>query len=350
MTPSLAATIAARFPLVARKRPPAKPLDARVDRLVRLAETAHRECDPDKASMVFNGAALVASDCGDPTLPAPGASATQTSTSTEPRSTATRPASLSNQSSTSLACAFVKATAMARTAYHPPVHGHRWRHSRSSWTTWRYILDNFPLIPNNETRSSAGCATYCSPTEPAPSPLPGGGTTLSTHVRRYDGNRTDPPWWTTGRGRRPSTAERRAASNGSLTATKIETPWEQAVHALLMTWLEMGVGSTSVDHADLIDRVSAIPRTPGLALFRVCLGLTALDLAAGLPTDTVDSLIKRLVADAIHDQDANAACDLTDHPAATSENQGGAAPFSGGERFRPGPPASFSGRSAFRSA
>jgi hypothetical protein len=68
MPPPLASAIAVRFPLVARKRPPAKPLDARVNRLIRLAETAHRERDSEQASMVFNGAALVASDCGDSVL------------------------------------------------------------------------------------------------------------------------------------------------------------------------------------------------------------------------------------------------------------------------------------------
>lgn len=68
MPPSITPSIATRFPLVARRRPPAKPLDARVTRLAGLAETAHREHDPEKASMVFNGAALVASDCADAEL------------------------------------------------------------------------------------------------------------------------------------------------------------------------------------------------------------------------------------------------------------------------------------------
>ncbi|MFI0791594.1 hypothetical protein ACH4OY_02660 [Micromonospora rubida] len=142
------------------------------------------------------------------------------------------------------------------------------------------------------------------------------------HVRRYDG--IGP---TLLDGRQVAVIAHLLQDEGPsaaalLTATKIETPWEQAVHGLLMTWLELSVGSAPVDHAGLIDRVSAVPRTPGLAVFRVRLGLTALDLAVSLPTDVVDSLTKRLVADAIHNEDANAARDLINHPAVISENQG----------------------------
>jgi hypothetical protein len=106
-----------------------------------------------------------------------------------------------------------------------------------------------------------------------------------------------------------------------LATTKIETPWEQSVHRLLNTWRELAVGAVAVDHADLIDRVSAVPRTPGLAVFRVRLGLAALDLSVGLPTDVVDGLIKQLVADAIQDEDANAARDLINHSAVAAEHQ-----------------------------
>ncbi|WP_307937188.1 hypothetical protein [Salinispora arenicola] len=91
-----------------------------------------------------------------------------------------------------------------------------------------------------------------------------------------------------------------------LAATKIEPPWEQAVHGLLKTWQELAVGTVAVDHAELIDRVSAVPRAPGLAVFRVRLGLTAVDLSVGLPIDVVDSLTQQLVADVIHDEDVRA--------------------------------------------
>jgi hypothetical protein len=62
-TPQLV-LMAARFPLMPRSRPPARPLDTRVARLTGLARTAHHENDPTKASTAFNGAALLASDCG----------------------------------------------------------------------------------------------------------------------------------------------------------------------------------------------------------------------------------------------------------------------------------------------
>ncbi|MFF0659233.1 hypothetical protein [Micromonospora tulbaghiae] len=57
-----------RFPLVARPRPIAKALTARVDDLCALAERAERENDLAAASAVYNQAALIASDCGQPNL------------------------------------------------------------------------------------------------------------------------------------------------------------------------------------------------------------------------------------------------------------------------------------------
>ena len=57
-----------RFPLVARPRPIAGPLAARVHDLCALAERAARESDRAAASAVYNQAALLASDCGQPDL------------------------------------------------------------------------------------------------------------------------------------------------------------------------------------------------------------------------------------------------------------------------------------------
>ncbi|MFG1954275.1 hypothetical protein [Micromonospora sp. NPDC048830] len=322
MTPSLAATIAARFPLVARKRPPAKPLDARIDRLVRLAETAHRECDPDKASMVFNGAALIASDCGDPNLA---------------RAWCRRHASLYlNQAPLN--------GYTARFALEPVVNLARLRIREGDGD------GAYRLLTHLYTAIVGGSPALLEDLEIHPRQLPADpeelhqiiswlhGTLLSdgiraltlagrwddvvTHVRRYDG--IGP---TLLDGRQVAVVTHLLQDEGPsaavlLTATKIETPWEQAVHGLLMTWLELAAGRIPVDHADLIDRVSAIPRNTGLTVFRVRIGLTALDLAVSLPTDVVDSLTKQLVADAIHDEDANAARDLINHPAVTSERQG----------------------------
>ncbi|MFI7218407.1 hypothetical protein [Micromonospora maritima] len=322
MTPSLAATIAARFPLVARKRPPAKPLDARVDRLVRLAETAHRESDPDKASMVFNGAALVASDCGDPHLAR---------------------AWCRRHTSCYLSQAPLNGYA-ARFALEPVVNLARLRIREGDGDgAYRLLTHLYAAIVG-------GTPVLLDDLEIHPRQLPADpeelkqiiswlrGTLLSdgtraltlagrwddavTHVRRYDG--IGP---TLLDGRQVAIVAHLLQDEGPsaaalLAATKIEAPWEQAVYGLLKTWQELAVGTVAVDHADLIDRVSAVPRTPGLAVFRVRLGLTALDLSVGLPIDVVDNLTKQLVADAIHDEDANAARDLINHPALTAGNQG----------------------------
>ncbi|MDG4787675.1 hypothetical protein O7626_17310 [Micromonospora sp. WMMD1102] len=322
MNPSLAATIAARFPLVARKRPPAKPLDARVDRLVRLAETADRESDPDKASMAFNGAALVASDCGDPNLA---------------RAWCRRHASLY------LSQAPLNGYT-ARFALEPVVNLARLR-----------IRDGdgdgaYRLLAHLNTAIVGGTPALLDGLEIHPRQLPADpeelsqitswlrGTLLSdgtraltlagrwddavTNVRRYDG--IGP---TLLDGRQVAIVAHLLQDEGPsaaalLATTKIETPWEQAVHGLLKTWQELAVGTVAVDHADLIDRVSAVPRAPGLAVFRARLGLTALDLSVGLPIDVVDNLTKQLVADAIHDEDANAARDLINHWAVAAENRG----------------------------
>ncbi|MEU4832334.1 hypothetical protein [Streptosporangium sp. NPDC023615] len=60
--------IARRFPLVARARPACTQLDVRIGELCALAEAARRDGDPTKASVVFNQAALLASDVDLPDL------------------------------------------------------------------------------------------------------------------------------------------------------------------------------------------------------------------------------------------------------------------------------------------
>lgn len=68
MTVEPDSTLLRRFPLVARPRPIAGPLAVRVDDLCALAERAAREDDRAAASAVYNQAALLASDCGQPDL------------------------------------------------------------------------------------------------------------------------------------------------------------------------------------------------------------------------------------------------------------------------------------------
>lgn len=57
---------ARRFPLIARPRPTCSPLHERVHALTELAGTAAKQSDSSMASTVYNQAALIASDVGDP--------------------------------------------------------------------------------------------------------------------------------------------------------------------------------------------------------------------------------------------------------------------------------------------
>ncbi|MFI6163926.1 hypothetical protein ACIA59_28745 [Micromonospora haikouensis] len=56
------------FPLVPRPRPVARALTSRIDDLCALADRAEQENDLAAASAVYNQAALIASDCGQPEL------------------------------------------------------------------------------------------------------------------------------------------------------------------------------------------------------------------------------------------------------------------------------------------
>ncbi|MFJ9889503.1 hypothetical protein ACIQRW_27115 [Streptomyces sp. NPDC091287] len=58
-------TLARRFPLVARPRPSCLPLPQRIQALSLLADSAAAQGDLNKASTVYNQAALIASDIGD---------------------------------------------------------------------------------------------------------------------------------------------------------------------------------------------------------------------------------------------------------------------------------------------
>lgn len=60
--------IAERFPLVTRPRPACPPLSERVKEISTLAETAHQEGGLSQAATAMNKSALIASDCGLPSL------------------------------------------------------------------------------------------------------------------------------------------------------------------------------------------------------------------------------------------------------------------------------------------
>ncbi|MEU5931051.1 hypothetical protein [Micromonospora sp. NPDC047187] len=323
MTLPLAPTIAARFPLVPRKRPPAKPLDVRVSRLAALAETAHRDHDPERASMVFNGAALVASDCGDAELA---------------RTWCHQHANL-----------YLSRTPLnghtARFALEPVVNLARLRvrdgdgdgaHRlltdlyRTIVSGRHAVIDELEIHPQQLTADPGEIQQIINWLRGI---LLSDGTralTLSgrwadalAHVKHYDG--IGP---TLLDGRQVTIVAHLMQGTGVeaadlLSRTKIEQPWERTVHGLLQSWHATTIGGTpTTDYAGLIDRASATAAGRGISVFRVRLSLTALDLAAGVPPYIADDLIERLAADVIRDEDAYAARDLLNHPAARPEQQG----------------------------
>ncbi len=316
---SFAPTIAARFPLVARKRPPAKPLDARVTRLARLAETAHREHDPEKASTVFNGAALVASDCADAEL-----------------------AELWCHRHANLYLSRAPLDGYtARFALEPVVNLARLRiRAGDGDSAHRMLTDLYHAVVNSDPIVISGLGIH-------PRQLPaeaeelqqitnwlrnvllsdgtraltitGRWTDAMTHVQRYDGIGA-----TLRDGRQVAVVahlihgDTRAAT-AILDRTTIKHPWEELVRDLLHIWSTAADGDRSrVDHRELLDRASNMTPGSGLSVFRTRLVLTALDLS----TTVAAGLIDRLTSEVIQDQDAHAARDLLNHPAVGPEHHG----------------------------
>lgn len=314
-------TIAARFPLVARKRPPAKPLDARVSRLVGLSEAARGECHPDKASMVFNGAALIASDCGDTELA---------------RAWCHRHANL-----------YLSQVPLngrtARFALEPVVNLARLRiRARDADGAHRLLTDLYEAIVNGTSVNIDGLELHPRqlPTDPSERDqligwlrnvlltdgtraltLAGRWTDALTHVRHHDG--IGPALLD---GRQVAVVAHlvqgdSASATAILDQTKSEELWEQAVRDLLQRWHATTLGgSRPTVQGRLNDPTSGIPRASGLTVFRTRLSLTALDLATDVSSSGAGDLIDRLVADVIMDEDANAARDLLNHPAVDSEH------------------------------
>ncbi|RQX00498.1 hypothetical protein [Micromonospora inaquosa] len=321
MTLPLASTIAARFPLVPRKRPPAKPLDARVNRLAALAETAHREHDPETASMVFNGAALVASDCGDTQLA---------------RTWCHQHANL-----------YLSRTPLsghtARFALEPVINLARLRirdgdgggahrlltdlHA-SIVSGRRAVIDDLEIHPQQLIADSdelqqiiVWLRSILLSDGTRALTLAGRWVDALTHVRHHDGIST-----TLLDGRQAAIVAHliqgdKVEAAALLSRTKIEQPWERAVHDLLECWHATTIRDAATpDFAGIVDRSSATIRSRGLSVFRVRLSLTALDLAVGAPPHVADDLVKLLTADVIRDEDAHAARDLLNHPAVGPEH------------------------------
>ncbi|MEU8112753.1 hypothetical protein [Micromonospora sp. NPDC048947] len=323
MTLPLASTIAARFPLVPRKRPPAKPLDERVNRLAALAETAHRERDPEKASMVFNGAALVASDCGDAEL---------ARTWCHQHANLYLSQSPLNRHTARFALEPVINLARLRTRDGDGDGAHRLLTDlHTAIVSGRHaVIDDMEIYPQQLTADPCELQQIISWLHGI---LLSDGTralTLSgrwvdalAHVQHYDG--IGP---TLLDGRQIAVIAHLMQGDdveaaGLLSRTKVEEPWERTVHDLLQSWHATTTrGTPTTVYPGLTDRASAAAAGRGMSVFRVRLSLTALDFSTGLPPYIADDLIKRLAADVIRDEDANAARDLLNHPAVGPEYQG----------------------------
>lgn len=314
-------TIAARFPLVARKRPPAKPLDARVMRLAGLAETAHNEHDPEKASMVFNGAALVASDCADAEL-----------------------AKLWCHRHANLYLSRAPLNGYtARFALEPVVNLARLRiRAGDGESAHRLLTGLYHAVVNSNPIVISGLEIH-------PRQLPaeaeereqianwlrnvlladgtraltitGRWTDAMTHVQRYDGIGA-----TLRDGRQVAVVAHlihgnTPAATAVLNRTTIEHPWEELVRDLLYIWSSATADDRSrTDHLQLIDRASNMAPGSGLSVFRTRLILTTLDLSPDISTTVAADLIDRLATEVIQEQDANAARDLLNHPAIDPED------------------------------
>ncbi|MFG3702753.1 hypothetical protein ACGF5C_33520 [Micromonospora sp. NPDC047620] len=320
---SLAPTIATRFPLVARKRPPAKPLDARVTRLAGLAETAHREHDPEKASMVFNGAALVASDCADAEL-----------------------AELWCHRHANLYLSRAPLNGYtARFALEPVVNlarlqiraGDGESAHRLLTDLYRAVVNSHPIVIGRLEIQPRQLPAEAEEREQIANwlrnvllsdgtralAITGRWTDAMTHVQRYDGIGA-----TLRDGRQVAVVthliqRNTPAATAVLNGTTIEHPWEELVRDLLYIWSTSILGDRSqAGHLELIDRASNMALGSGLSVFRTRLILTTLDLSPNLSTTVAAGPIDRLTTEVIQEQDANAARELLNHPTTSPEHHG----------------------------
>lgn len=315
MTLPRTSTLADRFPLVARKRPPAKPLGARVARLLGLAESAGRDLDSDKASVVFNGAALVASDCGD--------------------------SELASEWCRRHARLYLDRAPLdgytGRFALEPVVNLARLRSRAGDGEgAHRLLTDLYQAIDHRTAACIDGLEIRYDqlPTEPDQRKqimgwlnevmlsdgtraltLAGRWRDALTHVRRYDG--IGPAL---GEGRQVVVIALAMQGNNATAAVllreaTIEQPWEEVVRDLLRNWHAQATGAEPpAGQEELLDRAIEIPSAPGLSVFRTRLCLTTIDLGPDVPPAAIESTVGRLVAEVLRDEDGNAARDLLEHP------------------------------------
>lgn len=304
-------TALSRFPLVPRKRPLAKPLEARVARLVGLAENAHRDRDAHTASIVFNGAALVASDCADAELA---------------RVWCRRHAALylnhAPLDSHTARYALEPVVNLAR--LHVRVGNGAVAH-RILTDLYHVITSNTPAvidgleithdhIPTHSGQLQSWLRDVMLADGTRALTLAGHWDAALAHVRRHTAISA-----TLHEGRQVAAVALTlngdaAAASALLRDTTIEQPWQQVVRDLLQTWHASITGTESPAGADdLLRRIGEVPLEPGYPAFRTRLGLAAIDLTTEAPP-SVSAWMGGLIAEILHEQDANAAHDLLRHP------------------------------------
>ncbi|MBO4140195.1 hypothetical protein J5U46_08575 [Micromonospora tulbaghiae] len=301
-----------RFPLVARPRPIAKALTARIDDLRALADRAERGDDLAAASAVYNQAALIASDCSQPEL--------------------------SRQWCREHADAYLRALPLgaqaARHALEALVNLAR-LHIRSGDgdAALRLLTDLFQAV---SSRTDALIDGY---------PLPASRLTRTAEdhreVRQWlwsvllaDGARahTSAGRWSeaydhlqrhNGIGRRMLDG-RQVAVIAHATAGEIELartlvaetacgePWEQSVTACLDYLCGKAAGEETFLDA-MLDGYRRLVPTPSLAVFHTRLGLSIIDAAGGVAHPEVRNLAAALINQALAFDDAHVARDLLDH-------------------------------------
>ncbi|WP_285691279.1 hypothetical protein [Actinoplanes sp. NBRC 103695] len=279
-----------------------------------MAEDANRDRDSDKASMVFNGAALVASDCGDAELA---------------RTWCHQHANLY------LSQAPLNGYT-ARFALEPVVNLARLRiRAGDGDGAHRLLTDLYQAINDRAPAVIDGLELLPEqlPTEHAQRDqiidwlsdimLADGTRALTVagrwgdalaHVRRYDG--LGP---TLHEGRQVAVMALTMQGNSATAAallrdTTIEHSWEQLVRDLLTSWHARTTGAgLPPNQTELLGQSLETLSTPGLAVFRTRLFLAAIDLAPAGPSFLTDNALSQLVSDLLQDQDANAARELLQH-------------------------------------
>ncbi|MEV6527432.1 hypothetical protein AB0M43_36460 [Longispora sp. NPDC051575] len=306
--------IAARFPLIARNRPPARPLKDRLRRLTAKADALHAEPDTNTASQILNGGTLLMSDCGDSELarawcrrhaaayldrPAPDGHAARAAL--EP---------LINLARLRIRDGDGDGAHQLLTALHKAIT------SRTSVT-----IDGIELTPEHMPTDPAEHAEL---TALALSALLSDGLRALISAGRWleavdqllEHNAVTPRLWD---GRQIAIVARlidedTITASVLLNATVPGDSWEQAVHGLLNGMCQAKAGTLiETSRRALLDLPFScdLPTGLGLARFRVRLALATVDLAGQAPVP----LLNRLCAQVIAEADAHAGSELLHHPA-----------------------------------